>query len=204
MGGAAVAMISDAGERDLVHATDPVIAQLDELQFTLAEGPCLDAYRTRAPMLAPNLLDPGSRDRWPSFAQEASAAGAGAVFAFPLVTEAVCFGVLEFYRPTPGRLAEQQLHTVTVSVEALTRVALAELFGADSTQADPHSWPAGLTAEHAEVHQAAGMVAVHLGTSVVDALARLRAAAYSDNTSLTELAHRVLTGQTRVDKDPPT
>lgn len=36
--GAAVAMITDTGERDLVHATDPVIAHLDELQFTLTEG----------------------------------------------------------------------------------------------------------------------------------------------------------------------
>lgn len=197
--GAAVAMISDTGERDLVHATDPLIAQLDELQFTLAEGPCLDAYGSAAPVLVADLLDDDSQQRWPVFAQEASNAGASAVFAFPLVTGDVCFGVLELYRRSPGPLAATAVETVVVAVEALSKVALAELLG-PAPDLDS-SWPARLTMEHAEVHQAAGMVAVQLSTSVPDAMARLRASAYSQNTSLTELAHRVLTGQTRLDKD---
>lgn len=197
--GAAVAMIGDTGERDLVHATDPVIALLDELQFTLAEGPCLDAYSSVAPVLVDDLREEGCRTRWPVFAQEAYAAGAVAVFAFPMVTGAVCFGVLELYRRTPGPLAAQAQRTAGDAVEALTKVALTELLGPETDLES--SWPARLTVEHAEVHQAAGMVAVHLGTSVPDAMARLRATAYTQSTSLTELAHRVLTGQTRLDKD---
>ncbi|MEO6881292.1 MAG: ANTAR domain-containing protein [Mycobacteriaceae bacterium] len=183
-----------------MHATDPVIAHLDELQFTLAEGPCLDAYGAVAAVLVEDLRGESSRTRWPVFALEASAAGAAAVFAFPLVTGAVCFGVLELYRRTPGLLAAEAQQTAGVAVEALTKVALTELFGPESDL--EISWPARLTVEHAEVHQAAGMVAVHLATSVPDAMARLRATAYTQNTSLTELAHRVLSGQARLDKDP--
>lgn len=198
--GAAVAMIGDTGERDLVHATDPVIAQLDELQFTLAEGPCLDAHGTAAPVLVADLLDDDSQQRWPVFTQEASNAGAAAAFAFPLATGDVCFGVLELYRRSPGPLAAAAVDTVVVAgggaVEGGARRAA-------RAQDPAASWPARLTAEHAEVHQAVGMVAVQLSTSVPDAVARLRASAYSQNTSLTELAHRVLTGQTRLDKDAP-
>jgi hypothetical protein len=201
--GAAVAMITKAGERDLVHATDPVIGHLDELQFTLAEGPCLDAHATGAPVLAHDLTDTGSRARWPVFALEASAAGAAAAFAFPMVSAEVGFGVLELYRRTPGPLGAADLETVLAAVEAVTRVALDELFGSPATEAHPHSWPGRLSTAHAGVHQAAGMVAVHLGVSIPDAMARLRAAAYSQGTSLAELADRVLTGTTRLDKDAP-
>lgn len=94
-------MIGDTGERDLVHATDPVVAHLDELQFTLADGPCLDACGSVAPVLVDDLRGGSSRTRWPVFAQEACAAGAVAVFAFPLVTGAVGFGVLELDRRHP-------------------------------------------------------------------------------------------------------
>lgn len=202
--GAAVAMITDGGERDLVHATDPVIAQLDELQFTLAEGPCLDAHRTQAPVLAADLTDTASRARWPVFAQEASAAGAAAAFAFPLISGEVGFGVLELYRRTPGALSRTDVDTVAAAVEAVTRVAVDELFGDPATADQPqHSWPGRLSTAHAEAHQAAGMVAVHLEVSVADAMSRLRALAYSNHTSLTELAHRVLAGTTRLDKDTP-
>lgn len=199
--GAAAAMITDSGARDLVHATDPVSAHLDELQFSLAEGPCLDAYTRRAPVLAPDLTDGPSRARWPAFAEAASAAGAAATFAFPMMSGDVCFGVLELYRREPGPLAAAALATVEAGVDALTRVALEEIFGSAETDENLSSWPARLTTAHAEVHQAAGMVAVHLQVGVDDAFARLRAAAYSRGTSLSELARGVLDGQTRMDKD---
>ena len=44
--GAAVAVLAPSmGVRELVYATDALAQQLDELQFTLGEGPCVDAYQ---------------------------------------------------------------------------------------------------------------------------------------------------------------
>lgn len=203
MDGASVAMITDTGSRDLVHASDPLVAHLDELQFTLAEGPCLDAYRTLAPVLIERLEDEGSRAVWPVFALQASVAGADAVFAFPLLVGDSCFGVLELYRRTPGPLSAASLETVQVAVDAVTQVALDELSASGAASAEPSSWPGRLTDGHAGAHQAAGMVAVHLGTDVEDAMARLRAAAFSQELSLAELAERVLSSSTRLDKDTP-
>lgn len=197
--GGAVAMMTDTGERDLVHATDPVSAHLDELQFSLAEGPCVDACTGRVPVLAPDLAALACRVQWPVFAEAASAAGAAATFAFPMMSGGVCFGVLELYRRATGPLDAAALSTVEAGVAALTRVALDEILGSADADGHPHSWPARLTTAHAEVHQAAGMVSVHLRVSVDDAFARLRGAAYSRGTSLTELARGVLTGLTRLD-----
>ena len=130
-------------------------------------------------------------------------AGAVAVFAFPLFASDVCFGVLELYRRTPGDLDDEARLTVEATRDAIVRIALEELLGPDATTARPHSWPAQLTAAHAGVHQAAGMVAVQLEVSLETAMARLRAQAYSEGATLTELATRVLAGSTRLDKDPP-
>lgn len=201
--GAAVAMLADTGERDLVDATDPVVAHLDELQFTLAEGPCLEAYARRDRVSVPDLASPEAQQRFPVFAQEAERAGAGAVFAWPMTTGEVSFGVLELYRRTPGELDRAALAHVETAVEALSQVALGELLSDDAAAEHAASWPGRLSVPHAQVHQAAGMVAVHLDVSLPDALARMRASAYSTDLTLVELARQVLSGTTRVEKDYP-
>lgn len=53
--GASIVVRSGPDNTQLVHATDDVVAQLDDLQFTLGEGPCLDAFRLRQPVLVPDL-----------------------------------------------------------------------------------------------------------------------------------------------------
>ena len=82
--GASIVVRSGPDNTQLVHATDDVVAQLDDLQFTLGEGPCLDAFRLREPVLVPDLGSAEAFARWPGFAHEATQAGAFAAFAFPL------------------------------------------------------------------------------------------------------------------------
>lgn len=115
----------------------------------------------------------------------------------------VCFGVLELYRRVPGSLDTADARVIAVALEAMAGVALEELIGPAETPEQPHSWPGRLSAAHARVHQAAGMVAVHLDLSVDDALARMRATAYSQTIPLPELADSVITGHTRLGRDTP-
>lgn len=42
--GAAVATAISVNSRELVYATDAVAERIDELQFTVGDGPCSDAY----------------------------------------------------------------------------------------------------------------------------------------------------------------
>jgi hypothetical protein len=51
-----------------------------------------------------------------------------------------------------------------------------------------------------EVHQAAGMVSVQLGVSVAEAMVRLRAHAYAEDRSLTEVAGDVVARRLRLDE----
>ncbi len=58
----------------------------------------------------------------------------------------------------------------------------------------------GAVAHHgAEVHQAAGMLAVRLGTTVGEALVRLRAHAFGEDRPLAEIARDVVAGRLSID-----
>ena len=63
-------------------SSDAVAERLEELSFTLGEGPAIDAHRDGEPVAEPDLASP-SRARWPSFTPLAVDAGAAAIFAFP-------------------------------------------------------------------------------------------------------------------------
>ena len=103
--GAAVAVLAPSmGVRELVYATDALAQQLDELQFTLGEGPCVDAYQRGHPQMFPSLGAQGFEARWPAFTAELVALGVAAVFAYPVPGDHRPLGVLELYRRTEGRL----------------------------------------------------------------------------------------------------
>ena len=81
--GAALTLLTTSSRvRDLVYATDSVAHRLDDLQFTLGEGPCLDAYENDDARLLADL-DNHTVSRWPTFIGEAIGLGARALFAVP-------------------------------------------------------------------------------------------------------------------------
>jgi hypothetical protein len=62
-----LSVMSDPARRALVHATGPRAAELDELQFTLGEGPCVDAFGTGGPVLVADLgAARWARAPWPT------------------------------------------------------------------------------------------------------------------------------------------
>src|SRR5579872_2101459 len=66
--GAGLSLMVDGELRGTAGVSDPGIAVIQELQLTLGEGPCVDAWTSRAPVLEANLADPAIV-RWPAFAQ---------------------------------------------------------------------------------------------------------------------------------------
>lgn len=107
MSGAAIMLMSGGVQRGSVCATDLMSALIEELQFTVRQGPGVDAYRQRRPVVEPDLVDPAT-SRWPAFAPSAVAAGARATFAFPLHAGDARLGALDVYRNRPGDLSAHQ------------------------------------------------------------------------------------------------
>lgn len=197
--GAALAVMTGSGSREMVYATDSVAQELDELQFTLGEGPCIDAFRERRPVLEAAMEADAAQDRWPGFAREAVELGAQAAFAFPLQAAGVAFGVLELYRASAGSLTDAELHTALLIVTAADHLVLDEL--SRSTRSGAGVLGPGRSGSHPEVHQATGMVAVQLGVPMQEALSRLRAAAYSGDQTIDEVARDVVSRARRFSQD---
>ena len=105
--GAGVSLMSAEGMLGVAAASDLIATELARLQFTLGEGPCLDAFNGRRPLLEPDL--DAAAGRWPGYAAAAMAHGARAVFSFPLQIGAAQLGVLDLYRTTPGPLTGEPL-----------------------------------------------------------------------------------------------
>jgi hypothetical protein len=169
--------------------TDEVSALIEDLQYTLGEGPCVDAHRDDRPVLEPDLAHPVTA-RWPAFTPPALEAGVRAIFGFPLRIGAARFGALDLYRDEPGPLSDDQHADVVV----LAGVATSTVVEAQSRA------PSGVLAAeleastnlHLVVHQASGMVSVQLGVDVGEALVRLRAYAFGHSRLVRDVAHDVV------------
>ena len=103
---------------------DKVSRLMEETQYTLGEGPCVDAYNLERPVIEPDLAAPET-PRWPLFSPVALQAGARAVFAFPLRTGAVRLGALGLHRDTAGPLTNDGHADALVLADAATRAVLA-------------------------------------------------------------------------------
>lgn len=177
--------------------SDAEVGELEELQFTLGQGPAMDVVLSGAPEREPDLAAAEAGRRWPVFAREAAERGVHGVFAFPVGAGAAMLGVLTVYRRQPGPLDTDQWLDALVIADALFVLALDHRRGLSP---DLHEViDAAFTARRAEVHQAAGRVAAQERISVTDALARLRAHAYSTGLSLHEVAADVMSGGLRLD-----
>ncbi|MEV4091297.1 GAF and ANTAR domain-containing protein [Streptosporangium saharense] len=198
--GAALSLSAGMDSQSLIHATDEVARRVAELQFSLGEGPAVEAWTYGGPCLVADLSSQSTAERWPWFAPAAVQAGARAMFAFPLQAGAIRLGALELYRVQIGPLTAEQL------ADALTFAAAA--LGVLLHAARPRASPAqevppfdAMEESRAEVYQATGMIAVQLGASLAEAFVRLRAHAFAEGVGVAEIARLVVSRALRFDPD---
>jgi hypothetical protein len=192
--GAGVMLMSGDVPSGSLCTTDAVSDLIEQLQFTLGEGPCVDAFRQDRVVLEPDLADPTSA-RWPAFTTPALAAGVRALFAFPLHVGPVRVGTLDLYRAAPGPLSEDQHADALAMADVLaTWVLEVQAQATDGSLAEELECDADL---HFVVHNAAGAVSVQLGISIAEALVRLRARAFSTDRALREVAEDVVARKIR-------
>lgn len=179
--------------RGLVHATNAVSAGLEDLQLTVGEGPCLDAFASGGPVLVADLAT--QTTRWPAFTPAACDLGAAAVFSFPMQIGVVRLGSLDLYRDTAGPLTRVELTDALILSDLATQAVVADL---DGHSVEDVSW---LADPHLQVHQAAGMVQVQLESTTEVALLRLRGYAFTHTMTLAEVARQVVDRTLRFTRD---
>lgn len=191
--GAGVCLWAGEGGLMTAAASDDHFLQVEDLQFTVGEGPCLTAHAERAPVLLPDLRETWST-AWSTYPRAALELGVRAVFAFPLQLGDVRLGVLDVYRETPGALTARALSLATTFAE----VTFLDLLDDMVETEDPDELVDSVAANRYEIFQAQGMVMVQLGVSATDALLRLRAHAFATGLPLAQIARDVIARRTAI------
>jgi ANTAR domain len=199
--GAAFTVMTSSLARETLCASDAVIAAVEELQFSVGEGPCLDAFTIGRPVLISDLGAAWAAIRWPVFAAEVAAQRIGGLFAFPMQLGAITGGVCELYRRDPGPLSVDELAQVLRAVDGAT-LALLRLRAGDPVEGLDAGWPDDHRPGRAQVYQAIGMLTVQLGVPAEEAFARLRGHAYAHGRLVAEVADAIVSRRLRLNPDP--
>lgn len=170
---------------DLVYATDDTAMEVDELQFTVGEGPAVECFRSGSAEMQHNVSAPDYVDRWPIFAGEVAGLGVHCIYAFPLTAGLRPLGVLTLYGVKSQLLSLREAGICRTYSSSLVPCVLADLARTSSSRG-----PYGFS--RADVHVASGILAAQKNVSLARAMLFLRSYAYICRCSTTVVAREVI------------
>ena len=170
----------------------------EDLQLSLGEGPCGDAFETRELVEVTDLSSSGG-ERWPMFSQAMTEAGVTSLASFPLRIGGARFGALTLYRSSFGELSFEQVADGYVVAQIASHLIIAGQAQVGEDSVIPEIEAGFVRME--PIHQATGMVMAQLGIGPEDALARLRGAAFGSDRTLLDMAIHIVLGRTELPRD---
>ncbi|HUY20949.1 MAG TPA: GAF and ANTAR domain-containing protein [Acidimicrobiales bacterium] len=194
MRGASVVLMNDGTLSSVASAYGvPVIVQ--DLEFTLGEGPASDAYTEGRPVFVDKLTSFTSR--WPQFARALVETEIRSVYALPLQLGAIKLGVLVLYSDRPGALKGDGLSAAVLVADLVTDQVLAIQAGAAP---EVLAWGIAVDDDRAVVHQATGMISAQRDCTIGEAIVRLRAYAFAAERPIDQVGADVVAGRLRFDR----
>ncbi len=199
--GAAVSLVHEGDMHGTFGSDAARSRELNELQFTLGEGPGLDAARDAAPVLVPDL-NARWEDRWPAFTSAVLESGTRSVFALPVAVANWQIGALSLFRDAAGPLGPEAFGSGQLAAH-LAALPLLDVLSPQpaGVGTDADGWQELAVLSRVEVSQATGMILAQLGVTSAEALVRLRAYAFSVGLPLNEVAWQVVERRLRLDDD---
>ena len=183
----------------IAAASSEVARSVEEIEFSVGEGPGTDAFRTSRPVLTPDLER--ALARWPGYVPAALATGLRATFAFPLLVGAARFGVLHLHCPEVRALSTDDTATSLLLTALATELVLDVYSPTNGHPVRPDVPLLDPDDHRDEVYQAQGMVMVDLGVGIDEAMARLRGHAYAHNRYISDVAKDIVAGKLRLNRD---
>ncbi|MGO9342156.1 MAG: GAF and ANTAR domain-containing protein [Acidimicrobiales bacterium] len=191
--GCAIVLMSEDRGQGLAGASDGTASAGQDLEFTLGQGPGIEAYSGGVTVLAEDLDGDG---RWPQFSSPASNLGIRSVCALPLQVGSIRLGVLSLYGTRPRALDARQLSEAHLVAALVTHLVI----GLQSnTASESLAFGLEISDYRAVVHQATGMISAQLGCDPEEALVRLRGFSYGEGRSIEEVSTDVVARSIRFD-----
>lgn len=177
------------GEPTTGTAAGDFVRRIDEIQYALAEGPCLQAHETQQVVLVDDLRHDM---RWPRFTPAALNYGLRGVVAVPLSVRGARLGALNIYALQEGMFDESAAATATLFAEhAAIVLANAEAFSRAKLEAA--NLEQALTSR-AVIDMAKGIVMARHHCDSEEAFDHLRTLSQAQNRKLREVAQELVDG----------
>jgi len=188
---AGVLLEAPAGTLALAAATSPEMLEIEDLEMSLGQGPCLEAYQTGRQVTAADLGQ--CRDRWPQFVDRIGELGMRSAYAFPLRLRDDRIGALNLYwsavgAGSPREISLGQALADTAAVGILQERAVFE------AERRSEQLQRALDSRIV-IEQAKGMLAERRGLRPGEAFTVLRTHARSNNLKLREACRLLLVGE---------
>ena len=190
VGGVGISMFGSDGLRIPIGASDDDAAVAERLQFTAAEGPCLDAHALARSVLATETL---IAQRWPDFYTGLVARTPfRAIAAIPWPDILKGAGTVDLLFRHSGDLANLDISQADEVIAQVEHTLNSESVIEFSVLGPGPAWLAGPTANSRNaVFIAMGMLNVALDVPAPDALALLRGHAYATNRTVDDIAQDI-------------
>jgi GAF domain-containing protein len=173
-------LVDGEGQLQLMTSTNEAADFVEVMQLDAASGPCIDCFRTGAPVSVPDIESSG--DRWPAFRKTALQNGFRSVHATPMRLRGQVIGTMNLFGTKSGTLTERDIAVA----QALTDVATIGILQERMIR-EGH-----VVAEQLHraldsrilIEQAKGMISHSLSIPMDEAFAVLRAHARSNNLTI--------------------
>ena len=182
-------VLADAhGHLQFMAASNDAGKALELFQLQHEEGPCLDAFVSREPVVNRDLGNAGAL--WPTFSRRARKAGFGSVHAFPMRLRDEVIGALNLFgrsavtfSPDEARVVQSLADVATIAILQERNIAQAEVLTAQLQ---------GALNSRIVIEQAKGALSRIEGVTVDEAFEMLRSRARSERVRLVDVARVIL------------
>jgi GAF domain-containing protein len=178
-----VTVIDETGGYTTAAASHPDADTIDNAQYELSEGPCIDSLHTGR---AHHLRDLGTERRWPHFRERAQQLGYRSLLSMPLLAGGVAIGALNVFAEEPDGLTEDDVALAArIGAPAATTLANARAYGR-ATRLSSQLQEA--LSSRAVIEQAKGILMAHQRCGPDEAFVALRRVSQRDNRKLRDVA----------------
>lgn len=177
---------------DLIVKSEPFVREIDEIQYSIGEGPCISAAASGETKRSGRLsLDV----RWPQFGPRASALGVHSALSLPLVVTTGVLGAMNVYAHRPNAFDDySQRCGEAFALSASMAVQNAQIL--DQTARLVEQLQAGLKGRGL-IDQAVGVLRRRGAATVDEAVEQLKELSRTQEVTLTAAAVSVLEGAVR-------
>ncbi|MDV6264615.1 GAF and ANTAR domain-containing protein [Rhodococcoides yunnanense] len=172
--------------RDTIVATDDFVVEVDTIQYSLGEGPCITAAAEGRTVRSGSL---GGDVHWPRFGPRVGRLGVHSALSLPLFAGNGTLGAINVYAHAKNAFDDRAVHLgelfavpAAVSVENARTLANALLL--------THQLETALT-NRKVIDHAIGIIVSRSGCTSTEAFGRLRAMSQRDGIKLTAVAHSI-------------